>query len=477
MIPPLVLAALLATAPAPPGPDACAPVPGAAAVDRRTAAVYLAIADEERAAGRDASAVAAYRAALAADPGLPRARGALAALCGAARVQGALARGLAAVRAGDCRGALPDLDLAREAREPAAALLVGLCRYRLGGDDAGAEAALREAAATPATRGSAELFLGLLALRRGDSGDAARLLEAATADPALAPTARALAQAARQQGRVVASLLASSGWDSNADLTPGGDVAPSGSSAAMGELTGIVTVAPWRAAGPYARVALAGRGLSGRPAQGLLAVSAAAGVPLERGAARLVLEYGYDARRLGGHPYLDAHRVLADGRLALREGWSAGASYALRVERYRPDEVRGDSGVRHGATLDVTATAWRSGSATLGWQATADVARARERGYLEHGPVGSLTVPLGAWARAALEVAYTWRAYGAEDPNLLVRRRDGYLDGAARLEADLGTRFAASLTVAARRAGSNVEDYRSARLLVAAGLSCTVGVP
>jgi hypothetical protein len=471
------LAALAAQAPqASQAPmDACAPVAPAAVRDPAAAEAYRAVGDDERAAGRLDSAALAYRAALEQDPSLAPARQALAGLCAGERRDDAFGRGLARVRAGDCRGALPALDEARAGGDPAASLLAGLCRYRLGEDEA-ATAALREAAVAPDTRAAAELYLGLLALRGGRPGEASPLFLSATADPALAPVARELARAARREGRVVVSILAEAGWDSNAELKPGGALAPAGAADAVAGLTGLVTVAPWRERGPYVRAAAGWQTQPRHHDLDLLALGGAAGVPLGSARRRLLLEYGYDDRRVGGAPWLSAHRLLVEGRAALGEAWSAGAAWSLRGEHYRQAGAADDSGLRQAAQLDaaVDAGGWRLAAAAQGaWHG----ARAAARAYREAGPLLAVSTPAAGRLRALLEVAYTWREYQAADPGFERRRRDAYADAAARLELELRDRWTAYLSVAARRAGSNVAELRYGRMIATAGLAFTAGGP
>lgn len=473
MIAPLVLAALLAQAPA----DPCAPVKAAATRDPEGARAYLAVADEERAAGREEPAVMAYRAALQREPGLERARAALAQVCAArraaaaaGRVEAAFTRGLERLRAGDCPGALPGLEEARTAGDTSAALLVGLCRFRQGEDEQAGQA-FREAAAAPDTRAAAELYLGLLALRGGRPGEAAPLFRSATADPSLAPVARELARQARREGRVVVSLLAEGGWDSNVDLDPA-----DGDGDGLAALTGLLSVSPWLERGPYLRGAASVQAQARRDEYDLIALGAAAGLPIGPPRRRLLLEYGYDDRRVGGEPYLSAHRVLADGRAALDDRWSGGAAYSLRGERYHGAAAADDSGLQHAAQLDVTAIldGYRL---TVAGQAAWHGARTSSRAYRELGPLLALATPVTARLRGVVEVACTWRAYQARDDALEARRGDTYADAAGRLELDLTERWTTYVSVAARRAFSSVPDLRYARVVPGAGLSFTAGVP
>ena len=106
-----------------------------------------------------------------------------------------------------------------------------------------------------------------------------------------------------------------------------------------------------------------------------------------------------------------------------------------------------------------------------------DRARQAALSYRELGPLVQAAIPLGGRARLTLEAACTWRRYGAVDPDLEIRRSDAYLDGAARLEVELGSWWTAQLALAARRATSNVPELRYARLVPTLGLGWTYGVP
>jgi hypothetical protein len=102
---------------------------------------------------------------------------------------------------GDLRGAIAAFKEARaQGPDPSAALVQGVCHYELG-EDGEARAAFREAATAPAHREAADFYLGLLALREGDDGEAARLLDAAAANPGFAPAASDLARPARRSGK------------------------------------------------------------------------------------------------------------------------------------------------------------------------------------------------------------------------------------------------------------------------------------
>lgn len=469
MIATLLLTALLAQ----PAPDPCAPV-AEAERDPAAAAAYRDIGDEERAAGRIDPAVVAYRAALARDPSSLRARAALGELCSARGRDQALERGVALFRAGKCPEALEPLSAARAQGDRAAALLEGICRYRAG-DDAEAAAAFRDAERDPESRASAQLFLGLLALRRGRPAEAAPLLDSAAADPLLAPVAQGLSRDLERRGAVVLSLLAEGGWDSNADLAADSSFAPAGAGDAFVGGAAVVTVAPWGESGGYARAAATWRNQLRLSEQDLVGLGAAAGYQLGRARRHVLLEGGYDLRRLGGQPYLSAPRLQGEARLDLGERWSTGAWYALRWESYAGGQ-EDYSGLRQTGQADLTAELGGRLLLTAAWQGALDAARTDALAFQEHGPLLAAALPLGARARLVAGAAWTWRSYDAADPDLGLRRTDEYADLAASVELDVASRWSVLLSVAGRRAYSNVPDFRYARVVSSLGLSWTAGV-
>ena len=197
-------------------------------------------------------------------------------------------------------------------------------------------------------------------MRHGRAAEASPLLAAAAADPLLAPVAGGLSRAARRAGRLVLSALAEAGWDSNVDLTPGSSLAPSGAGDGFGRATGAATLSPWGERGPYARAVLAWRGQAGQRDLDLLGGGGAAGIQLGQAQRSLLLEYAWDGRRLAGAPYLSAHRLLVEGRVALGQAATAGGSYALRSEAYR-----GDAGDFSGTVQTASSTSppcWAAGS-------------------------------------------------------------------------------------------------------------------
>lgn len=469
MIGPLLLTALLAQA----APDPCAPVP-TLEPDREAAAAYGAVADEERAAGREDSAAAAYRSALGHDPSNARARTALADLCAARRGREDFTRGIELFRAGKCPEALEPLAAAHAQGNPAAALLEGICLYRAGQDERAATA-LRDAERDPASAAPARLFLGLLALRHGRPAEAAPLIDAAAADPMLSPVARGLSRDLQRLGRVVVSLLAEGGWDSNASLEPGSSISPPGAGDGFAGGAAVVSAAPWGENGAYARAAASWRNQFRLGDLDLAGLGAAAGYQLGNERRHVLLEGGYDARWLGGKPYLLAPRLQVEGRLHLGRSWSAGGWYALRWESYRAGQ-NDESGLRQTAQADVTTDLAGQVQLTLAWQGALDGARSAPLAFREHGPLAAATFPVGSRARVVAGAAWTWREYGATDPDLEVRRADRYADLGGAVELDLTARWTVHLSVAGRRAYSNVPDFRYARVVSTLGLSWTTGL-
>lgn len=170
----LLLALLLAAQPSP-----CDPVQPAPRADPAAAASYRTVGDAERASGARDTATTAYRLAASLDPADPDSRRALRELCeteGAAAVD-PFRRGVERMERGDLREAVADFQAVRAARPDApSALLEGVCLYRLG-DDRGAEPAFHAAEGDPEVGDTARFYLGLIALRRGDSQQAAPLFD------------------------------------------------------------------------------------------------------------------------------------------------------------------------------------------------------------------------------------------------------------------------------------------------------------
>jgi tetratricopeptide (TPR) repeat protein len=452
--------------------DPCAPVEALGAGDPAAAAAYRAVGDAERSAGSPETATVAYRAALARDPADVGSRRALEGLCAGAG--GVFQRGLARMEAGDLRGAIADF---REARargpDPAAALVQGVCHYELG-QDAEARASLREAAAAPAHREAAEFYLGLIALREGDGEDAARLLDAAAANPGFAPAASDLARLARRSGTLVFSALAESGWDSNAQLAPGATPIATSSDGSLGaSMTGLYR--PLGASGPYLRATGLYHGQARYGDLDVGGVSAAAGWQLGGGGRGLIGEYDYDYRLLGGSSFLSAHRFLAAG------WWPAGpltlgGSYYVRLESYPAALYAPFSGSLQRAELNVTLAIGSRGRLTVGYHGARDGVEQSEFSWTEHGPGAELRVALAPRWRLTVDTAMSLREHDAVDPALGLKRSDAYLDAAALVEWDLDERFTLRLALDGRKAFSNAASFEYVRVAPTLGLAYVFGL-
>ncbi len=464
MIAPLLALALAAV-------DPCAPVQPVPP-DPVTAQAYREVADAELAAGSRDSAAAAYRDALARDPSDEASRAALQRLC-AAHGPDPFQDGLRRMDAEDLPGAARAFEAAFAADGNAsAALLGGIARYELGDDEA-AERLLRAAERDPAHREEARFYLGLLALREGDGARASSLLEGAATNPALASPALDLARLARRDGRLIFSLVAESGWDSNVNLGPGGPEGPAAQSDGTAALSASILWRPSGARGPYLRAAGLLHNLAQLDAYDLGGVEAAAGWQLRAGRHGAAAEYEYAHRTLGGDDYLGAHRLLASGWLRRGRAVAAG-SYAVRFESFAGGWSP-FSGVLHRAearaTLDATSRL-RLGLAYAGGR---DDARESVLSYWEHGPRAEVRLLLGR-ARLGVDLGLTLRAYDVFDEALGARRRDTYLDGAAFVEVDLADRWTARAGIIGRNARSNVDALAYDKLAPSVAIGYTLGL-
>jgi tetratricopeptide (TPR) repeat protein len=452
--------------------DPCAPVYAHAVRDPDAAAVYRQVGDAERSAGSIETAVMAYRSALARDPSDSVSRRALQTFCREAG--GSFERGIARMGEGDLRGAIASFRQARaQGPDPSAALVEGVCHYELG-EDREAGSALREAAAAPEHREAADFYLGLLALRAGDGSEAARLLDAAAANPGFAPAASDLARLARRDGKLVFSVLAESGWDSNAQLAPGGTPISTASDGWLGATaTGLYR--PQGESGPYLR----GTGLyRGQARFGDLAfggVSGAAGWQLGHADRGLLGEYDYDYRVLGGTSFLSAHRLLVGGWLPAGP-LTLGASYYARFESYPAALYQPFTGTLQRAESTMALRLGRSGRLTLGYHLARDGVEQSQLSWTEHGPGAELRVQLARRLRAGASAAVAWRGYDALDPTLGVKRFDTYLDVVGLVEWDLGDRLTGRLSLEGRKAFSNAGAFDYLRFAPTLGLAYVFGM-
>jgi tetratricopeptide (TPR) repeat protein len=456
--------------------DPCAPIEPAPARDPVGAAAYREVGDAERSAGSTRTAMLAYRAAVARDPSDASSRRALSQLCSESS-HDAFQRGVSRMDAGDLRGAIAALREARaQGPEPSAALVEGVCHYELG-EDAEARAALREAATASAHRQAADFYLGLIALREGEGGEAARLLDSAATNPGFAPVASELARLARRSGKLVFSILAESGWDSNAQLAPGGTpISTSSDGSLSGTVMGLYR--PQGESGPYLRATGLYRGQVRFSDLDFGGVSGATGWQLGHADRGLLAEYDYDHRLLGGSSFLSAHRLLVGGWVPAGP-FTFGASYLARFESY---SAIGDtdytpfSGTLQRADATVALRLGRSGRLTLGYHVARDGVEQTQLSWTEHGPGTELRFALARRLRVGVNAVVSRREYDALDASLGLTRSDTYVDVAALLEWDVGDRFTLRFSVDGRSASSNAAAFDYTRVAPTLGLAYVFGM-
>jgi tetratricopeptide (TPR) repeat protein len=486
MIGPLLLLALVGDAQA----DACSelPPPSPEATDHADAAVYRSVGDDERAAGHVEAATSAYREALRRDPSDAVARARLAELCRtsaralappqppAPRAPAHFEEGLAHMKRGDRAAAIAAFEAARAlGPDPGAALLEGICEYEEG-SDVKAQPLLEQARTDPTLAGTALFFLGLIALRDNQERLASSLLDdAASSNPQLAAAAASLARIARREGRVVASVLAEAGYDSNVSLAPDEPTVRAG--AGDGYATTVVGAffRPLGIPGPYARLTGQYRKQFQIGAFDVGDATGALGYQLGRARRFAAAEYAYDFVSLGGGPYLSAHRLLATGRLSGESVAVAGA-YAARLQSFLTDGTAPYSGLRHDADLALELLPSPVASIGIGYHFGADGTERSDLSYLEHGPAALLRLGTGREVRLLADARLTFRRYDAFDPDLGVERADRYFDGAVAWELDASDHWTVRVTATARRALSNVPDLQYTKLTAALGLVYTAGL-
>ncbi|HET8725055.1 MAG TPA: tetratricopeptide repeat protein [Anaeromyxobacteraceae bacterium] len=463
----LLLALALAT-----DPGACDPVQPAPTPDPAAASAYRQVGDEERAAGARETAVAAYRKAASLDPADAASRDALRELCsaGTAAPPDPFRVGLDLMERGDLRGAVREFEKARATRpDAAAALLQGICLYRLGDDDV-AEPVLRVAEADPAVRDSARFYLGLLALRRGDSATAAPLFDGVVGN--FGTVASDLALIARRSGVFTVSALASVGWNSNLTLAPSGFVS-SGASDGNASIAASGLWRPMGESGPYVRVSGAYQQQFTLTAFDTGTGSGAVGWQLGHADKALVAEYAYSYTALGGSPYLSANRLLASGWLTWGS-FTATATYVARFESYR-SIYEPFSGALQQA--EVRGAWWFGPFARLGvsYRLGVDGAKVDYLSWVEHGPHADFYAQFGRSVRLGLDAAVAFRTYGAVAPGPAVVRSDTLLTGSAVLEYDLGNHWAAQASLAAQRGWSNLAQYSYSAFIPTLGIAYLAG--
>jgi tetratricopeptide (TPR) repeat protein len=470
--------------------DPCAPVEPAGKLDPAAAEAYRKVGDAERAAGSQRTAAVAYRSALAHDPSDRAARKALNALCREGTGENDFQQGIHLMDAGDLRGAVAGFQRARAGgQDPSAALLEGICHYELGEDEQ-AKPLLREAEAAPVHRDAARFYLGLLALRRGETYEAASLLDSAAANPGLRDIALDMARYSRRSGKLVLSFLGEAGWDSNVILLPTGATAAGQASDSLAGFSGSVLYRPHGESGPYLRLS----GLYRKQMQiGTLdfgGLSGAAGWQLGRASRHLVAEYDYDYRTLGGSPFLSAHRLLASGSLTIGSVLLS-ATYFARFESYQ-DSLNSSfsgvvryssfSGVVHNGDASILFPAGRALWIGLGYGVGHDAADVADYSWFQHGPRAQLRWQPGRALRFEVDAYVNFRPYDNLATYVInnvpdtVKRSDTFLDGLALAEYDLGDRWALRLSVEVLRALSNVSAFDFVKVVPVLGIAYTLGL-
>jgi tetratricopeptide (TPR) repeat protein len=467
--------------------DPCAPVALAATPNPEEAILYRKSGDEERAAGGVETAIVAYRAAAALDPGDAASRQALGELCTqAGKRADPFQAGLVQMEAREWQAAAASFGQARRSGgDPSAALLEGICDYHLG-DDAAAEPLLRLAEARPEHQDLARFYLGLVALRAGAAPQASALFSQASANPALGALAADLSRLARQDARLVLTFLAETGFDSNVTLAPAGATTSSGGTGGMmgggtmngAGLYGLAASALYRpsgSSGPYLR----GEGFLRQQLQlrsyDVGGVGAAAGWQLTRGGSGLLAEYAYAFRTFGGSPYLSANRLSGAGWLTTG-GLTWSARYAAQFEDYRSSTLDGFSGVLHHAELRAALPIGTGGWVAVAYGGSRDAADLGIASYIEHGPRLDLRLLLSARLRLGASAGVTFRAYDEYDSVIGVKRSDRYLDGSVLAEYELAPGWTARGSLEGRKAFSNAPAFQYDKLVPMIGIAWQTGL-
>ncbi len=450
----------------------CEPVQPAERPDPVTASAYRKVGDQELAAGARETAAAAYRMAASLDPSDEGSRKALRELClsGDRAAPSPFRRGLELMERGELRGAVVEF---RQAQSPipdgSAALLEGVCLYRLG-DDAEAAPALRTAEADPAVRDSARFYLGLIALRRGDSSTAAPIFDALT--PSYGTVASDMALLAHRSGIFTVSALASAGWNSNVTLAPNG-YATTGASDGFASIAASALWRPLGESGPYLRASGAYQQQFQLTAFDIGAVSGAAGWQLGHANRAVVAEYAYSFGALGGAPYLSSNRLLASGWLTW-DSFTLTGTYLARFESYR-SIYEPFSGTLQWA--EAKGAWWFGPFARLGvsYRLGVDTVQVNYLSWIDHGPHADLFAQLSRSLRLGLDASLAFRTYGAVAPGPGAVRKDVYLTGTASLEYDLGNHWALQATVNAQQSWSNLPQFTWLQVVPGLGIAYLAG--
>lgn len=454
----IALALLLAADCAVPAP-ADAPDPG-------SASVYAEVGEGERAAGRDDSARVAFQQALRLDGANALATRGLDALCASDRFE----EGRRLLDRGDARGAAGLFARLRAAAPSRpAALLEGIARYQLD-DDGAARPFLEDAARDPVLADAARFYLGLIALRADQPHAAADALDQVSPEAPFAAAAGELSRMARRSGKLVLSVLAESGYDSNVTLLPSG--AAQGADAA-GSLALAAVARPFGESGPWLRASGLYRGQLQLHDYDLGAAGGAAGWQFGRSDRRAVVEYDYDFLTLGAAPYLSAHRLSAEAAAVFGQ-FLLSAAYALRLESYLTPVTSNFSGALQTANL-MLGLRVGGGFLRAGYQVGRDFAQLDSTSFVEHGPRAVLDLPLGRRTRLSVDASAAFRRYDGYDAGLGVQRADVLLDGTAAADFDLSDLLTLRASLIGRKAISNAPDLSYDRVAAMLGVLLAAG--
>lgn len=473
--------------------DPCAPVDPVASPDPQAATLYRRAGDAERIAGSRGTATVAYREAAALDPADAASRQALRSLCaegGQSDAQDAFTEGQRRMSAGDLKVAAESFAVARRSGDRSAALLEGVCRYRLG-EDAAAEAAFKDAEGAPEHQELAQFYLGLLALRAGRSAQAASLFDASAANQGLAAMAATLSRLAQRDGPLVIGFEARAGADTNVSLAShsggtgstgagmmgGSSMGGSGAFMNGDGLYDLALSALWRPlgpSGPYLRGIGSVRRYLQQDGYDLAVGEAAAGWQWARAGHGLLGEYAFGDQRFGSSPYLLAHRLLGSGWVTTGD-WTWSAVYFARLEDYAP-AYQPFSGTLQRAEVKAAWTLLPQAWAALRYGFTHDAAHASVASYDEQGPRAELHAVFTPTFRAGLEAGLAWRQYAAFDSTLALKRADTTLDGTLLLEWDVGTAWTLRAALEGREVRSNAPSASYSKLVPTVGIAWTKGL-
>src|SRR4029077_17341388 len=152
------------------------------------------------------------------------------------------------------------------------------------------------------------------------------------------------------------------------------------------------------------------------------------------------------------------------------------ASYSVRFESFLESTTSAYSGLHHDAEAQGLWRVSRPLTLAVGYHVGRDSTyHSPELSYLEQGPLVGIQLDWPGIVRFVGEGRFTARAYDAVDPDLGIQRSDQYIDGLFATEVELGRSWTARLTATARRALSNIADFRYSKVTTSVGLVYAIG--